>query len=357
MRVALALAARGLGRVAPNPAVGCVIVKDSIVLGRGWTQPSGRPHAETEALKQAGQRAKGATAYVTLEPCSHYGQTPPCCDALIAAGITRCVIATGDPDERVSGSGVLALRDAGITVEEGLCAEEAVTLNEGFFRRIQEGRPLVTLKLATTLDGKVATADGDSQWITGPQARAYGHLLRAQHDAILTGIGTVLEDDPHLTCRLPGLDDRSPIRVVLDSQFRTPLEGVLVQSARHTPVWVLTTADQEVAGYSDAGVNVISCTADEDGRVDLNAALAALGTQEITRVMVECGPVLAGALLELDLVDRIVWFRSPSVLGGDGLPVIDSLGIIKANDAMRFTRQSVVVLGEDVLETYSRTPY
>ena len=294
---------------------------------------------------------------MTLEPCSHYGQTAPCCDALIAAGIARCVIAMGDPDERVSGRGVRALRDAGITVEEGLCINEAAALNEGFFRRVREGRPLVTLKVATTLDGKVATANGDSQWITGPEARAYGHLLRAQHDAIMTGIGTVLADDPRLTCRLPGLEGRSPVRVVLDSHLRTPMNGALVHSAQDRPVWILTAPGADTGPYRDAGVEVMPCATGEGARLSLTAVLTALGERGITRLLVECGPVLSGALMRFDLVDRLAWFRSPSVLGGDGLNAIDGLDIAKVLNLRRFHRTGQIALGEDVLETYSRTPY
>ena len=205
MRAAFALARRGLGNVWPNPAVGCVLVRDGRVVGRGWTQPGGRPHAETEALRRAGALARGATAYVSLEPCSHWGRTSPCADALIAAGVRRVVAALEDPDPRVSGSGIARLREAGIAVETGLGAAEAAEINAGFLTRQRLGRPLVTLKLATSLDGKIATATGESQWITGPSARAYAHKLRAEHDAIMVGTGTVLADDPQLTCRLPGL--------------------------------------------------------------------------------------------------------------------------------------------------------
>ncbi|MCK5275514.1 MAG: bifunctional diaminohydroxyphosphoribosylaminopyrimidine deaminase/5-amino-6-(5-phosphoribosylamino)uracil reductase RibD, partial [Alphaproteobacteria bacterium] len=220
MRAALALAGRGLGRVWPNPAVGCVLVdRDGRVTGRGWTQPGGRPHAETEALARAGGAAKGATAYVTLEPCVHHGQTPPCADALIEAGVARVIAATEDPDPRVKGGGLGRLRDAGIAVEAGLLREEAELLNAGYLMRQREGRPVVTLKLATTLDGRIATHAGESRWITGEAARARGHMMRARHDAIMVGIGTALADNPTLTCRLPGLEDRSPVRIVVDARL------------------------------------------------------------------------------------------------------------------------------------------
>src|SRR5713226_5495304 len=247
MRAALALARRGLGRVWPNPAVGCVVARDGRVVGRRWTQPGGRPHAETEALARAGEAAHGATAYVSLEPCSHWGKTPPCADALIAAGLGRVVVALEDPDPRVAGGGVARLRAAGIAVEAGLGAAEAAEINAGFFQRVRLGRPLVTLKLATSLDGRIATASGESRWITGPAARERAHLLRATHDGILVGTDTVLADNPQLTCRLPGLDAHSPVRVVIDRQLRIPLDAHIFAEARQVPTWVVTLAAADPA--------------------------------------------------------------------------------------------------------------
>ncbi|MGY4803023.1 bifunctional diaminohydroxyphosphoribosylaminopyrimidine deaminase/5-amino-6-(5-phosphoribosylamino)uracil reductase RibD, partial [Teichococcus aerofrigidensis] len=214
MRAALALAARGLGNTWPNPAVGCVIVKEGVVVGRGWTAPGGRPHAETEALRRAGAAARGATAYVTLEPCCHWGRTPPCADALIAAGVARVVVAMQDPDPRVDGAGLRRLREAGIAVASGMLEAEARALNAGFLKRLASGLPLLTLKLATTLDGRIATRAGESQWITGPAARRAAHALRGRHDAVLVGSGTALADDPDLTCRLPGFAPVPTVRVV-----------------------------------------------------------------------------------------------------------------------------------------------
>src|SRR5438876_2801019 len=240
MRAALGLACRGLGRVWPNPAVGCVIAKEGRVVGRGWTQPGGRPHAETEALARAGTAANGATAYVTLEPCCHWGRTPPCADALIAAGLSRVVVALEDPDPRVVGGGLARLRAAGIAVETGLGAADAAEINAGFLQRLRLGRPLVTLKLATSLDGRIATTSGESRWITGPAARERAHLLRATHDAILVGTDTVIADNPELTCRLPGLDAHSPVRVVIDRHLRIPLDARVFAAARQTPCWVVT---------------------------------------------------------------------------------------------------------------------
>src|SRR5580700_3393612 len=261
MRAALALARRGLGSTWPNPAVGCVIVNDGRVVGRGWTQKGGRPHAETEALQRAGVAAKGATAYVSLEPCSHHGKTPPCAEALIVARIARVVAAVEDPDPRVSGAGIARLRDAGVKVETGLCADEAAELNAGFFCRVKHGRPLVTLKLATSLDGRIATPSGESRWITGEAARERAHLLRATHDAVLVGTGTALADDPLLTCRLPGLADRSPVRIVLDRNLRLPATLRLFTEARETPSWVVTLNSSDTVGRKarhDQGVTVIA---------------------------------------------------------------------------------------------------
>lgn len=355
MQAALALARRGLGRVWPNPAVGCVIVRDGQVLGRGWTQPGGRPHAETEALRQAGTASQGATAYVTLEPCNHHGRTPPCTEALIAAGIRRVVVALEDPDPRVEGRGLARLRDAGITVELGLRAAEAAEVNAGFFLKITLGRPLVAVKMATSLDGRIATHSGQSQWITGPDARAYGHLLRARHDAILIGSGTALADDPSLTCRLAGLEARSPVRVIVDSRLRTPLTSALVRGACAVPTWLLTREDaarDRIAAYQSAGVVVTPLAVGEDGSLDLAEALRHLAAAGITRLLVEGGGAVIAGLLRADLVDRLYHFRAPMAIGGDGIAAVAGYGIDRLAQAARFVRDGVVPLGEDCLETY-----
>ncbi|CAA7617803.1 bifunctional diaminohydroxyphosphoribosylaminopyrimidine deaminase/5-amino-6-(5-phosphoribosylamino)uracil reductase RibD [Magnetospirillum sp. UT-4] len=357
MRAALALARRGLGNVWPNPAVGCVIVQDGRVVGRGWTQPGGRPHAETEALAMAGEAARGAVAYVTLEPCSHHGKTPPCAAALARAGIARVVAAMEDPDERVSGQGFALLREAGIEVSVGIGAEEAAELNAGFFLKVAEGRPLVTLKLATTLDGRIATHGGESKWITGEAARAAAHLLRAEHDAVMIGSGTALADDPELTCRLPGLGDRSPVRLVVDGRLRLPLTGKLVSGANDVPTWVLTlegcdTARREV--LEEAGVDVVELPAGTDGSVDLVAALAMLGKSGLTRVLVEGGAHLAAALLRAGLVDRMVWFRAPRMMGGDGLPAAVAFGIDHLGRTPRFELVEARPVGHDLMEIYKK---
>ena len=239
MRAAIALARQGLGETAPNPTVGCVIVRDGRVVGRGRTAPGGRPHAETAALVMAGAAAFGATAYITLEPCAHQGKTPPCTEALIAAGITRVVVATRDPDPRVNGRGISLLRDSGIQVVEGVGAAVAEAINEGFFSVIRHGRPMVTLKLATTLDGRIATRSGESRWITGEPARRVSHALRGTHDAVMVGVGTVLADDPELTCRICGFRQIPLVRIIVDSHLRTPLDGRLIRSLGRGPIWLL----------------------------------------------------------------------------------------------------------------------
>jgi diaminohydroxyphosphoribosylaminopyrimidine deaminase/5-amino-6-(5-phosphoribosylamino)uracil reductase len=356
MRAALALARRGLGRVWPNPAVGCVIVNDGRVVGRGWTQPGGRPHAETEALARARHAARGATAYVSLEPCSHHGKTPPCAEALIAAGIARVIAAVEDPDPRVSGRGIARLRNAGIAVESGLCAVEAAELNAGFSSRIKAGRPLVTLKLATSLDGRIATASGESRWITGPAARDQAHLLRATHDAVLVGAGTALADDPQLTCRLPGLGDRSPLRVVVDRQLRLPATLRLFTDAHVVPTWVATAASADPsrrAALAMRGVKVIEAETAAAG-IDLAALLQQLGGEGLTRLLVEGGGQLAAALLRARLVDRLVWMHAPLAIGGDGIPAIAALELRQLAGAPRFGLLSREAAGDDVIDTYRR---
>jgi diaminohydroxyphosphoribosylaminopyrimidine deaminase/5-amino-6-(5-phosphoribosylamino)uracil reductase len=360
MRAALLLAERGLGRVWPNPAVGCVIVDaGGHVVGRGFTQPGGRPHAETEALRMASIAARGATAYVTLEPCSHHGKTPPCADALVQASIARCVVALEDPDPRVNGAGIRRLREAGIAVDAGLCAAEAAELNAGFLSRVQRKRPFVTLKLATSLDGRIATHNGDSKWITGEAARARGHLLRATHDAILIGSGTAIVDDPALTSRLPGLEERSPVRVVLDSRLRLPLTSRLVETAGKSATYLVTVLGHPAATLEKIrgrNVKVLEIYPDPDGRPALSAVLEALGSAGITRVLVEGGAQTAAAFLKADLVDRVVWFRAPGLIGGDGLASVAEIGLDSVARMTRFERQSLQEIGEDIVETYRRRP-
>ncbi|HEX3811062.1 MAG TPA: bifunctional diaminohydroxyphosphoribosylaminopyrimidine deaminase/5-amino-6-(5-phosphoribosylamino)uracil reductase RibD [Rhizomicrobium sp.] len=353
MHHALELAGRALGRVAPNPAVGCVIVSpDGRVVGRGHTADGGRPHAETIALKQAGEAARGANVYVTLEPCAHQGQTPPCADALIAAGVARVVVAIEDPDPRVNGAGLAKLRDAGIDVTTDVLKDEAAYLNEGFFLRIQKNRPLVTLKVAQSLDGRIATASGESKWITGEEARRFGHLLRAQNDAILIGIGTALADDPQLTCRLPGLEGRSPTRVVLDTQLKLPERSKLAQTARQTPTLVYTTAE-DGAALRACGVEVIKTTRDARGRPDLAAVLADLAKRGMTRLLVEGGGVVHAGFLNRGLADRLEIFRAPILLGSAGIPGIEALAALELAEAPRFALRERRTFGQDVLESFA----
>ncbi len=358
MAAALALARRALGRAWPNPAVGCVILDPlGRVAGRGYTGAGGRPHAEAVALAEAGDRARAGTVYVTLEPCAHHGQTPPCAEALIAAAPARAVVAVEDPDPRVRGRGLQMLRAAGIAVLTGLRKDEAAEINTGFFTRIREGRPLVTLKLATSLDGRIALASGESKWITGDAARRRGHWLRATHDAVLVGAGTALSDDPQLTCRLPGLEDRSPVRVLIDPNFRVPATAKLYREARTVPLWVIAAPgapEGEAAARHAVGAEILRLPAGPDGRPSAEAVLAALGARGITRLLVEGGSRMAAALLDAGLVDRMAWFRAPVLIGADGLPAAALLGLDRLAAAPRFKLTEVERLGPDLLESYAR---
>ena len=356
MRAALALARRGLGTTWPNPSVGCVLVSGGRVVGRGYTGFGGRPHAEPTALSIAGVAARGATAYVTLEPCCHWGQTPPCTDALIEAGIARVVIATLDPDKRVNSQGVARLREAGVTVEHGLLENEAREDLQGFFLRIAENRPLVTLKLATTLDGKIATGSGESQWITGPEARRMAHVLRGCHDAVLAGVGTVMADNPELTCRIPGFRPSPVVRVIVDSHLRTPLTSKLAQTAAAAPLWFLVCDGLDPIrrdAFTELGATVIQVASGEMG-IDLKAGVTALAQRGLTRVLAEGGGQVAASLIRAGFVDRIAWFHAPAVMGGDGWAGVQGFGIEKLAMMPRFTRHRVTPLGGDVLTEFKR---
>jgi len=357
MRAALALARRSLGRTWPNPAVGCVIVKDGRVIARGRTQDGGRPHAEADALAKAAGLARGATAYVTLEPCSHHGRTPPCADALVAAGVARVVSALEDPDPRVKGQGHARLKAAGITVEIGDGAVEAAEINAGFFLRVREGRPLFRLKLASSLDGRIATASGESKWITGEAARNDGQRLRATHDAILVGAGTVAADDPELTCRLPGLTARSPVRILLDSKASLAPTSKLATTARQVPVWLVCTRAAPQArreALQTMGVEIIEVTAAGDGRVDVEAAAQALGGRGLTRVLVEGGGQVAAAFLKAGLVDRIRSYRAGLLLGSEGRSAVGELDLDRLDFAPRFRLVSSRSLQGDTVESWTR---
>ena len=324
MDLALSLGRRGLGRTWPNPAVGAVIVKDGAIVGRGWTQPGGRPHAEVEALRHAGAAARGATLYVTLEPCSHHGKTPPCADAVIAAGIARVVSALEDPNPEVAGQGHARLRAAGLIVDVGVGAEEARYDHAGHIRRMRQGRPHVMLKLAISADGKAAAAGSKPVAITGGAVRERVHLLRAHSDAIMVGIGTVLADDPMLTCRLPGMAKDSPVRVVADSMLRLPVNSRLARSAYETPVWALTgLAAPQASEFAllPLGIEVLR-SPQSAARLDLKDGLECLAAKGITRLMVEGGPTLAAAFIAADLVDEAVLFHAPTIVGPDGVDAL-----------------------------------
>jgi len=358
MSLALGLARRGLGRVWPNPSVGCVIVDArGHIVARGWTQDGGRPHAETHALGLAGTRARGATAYVSLEPCAHHGKTGPCAEALIAAGVSRVVSAAEDPDPRVAGKGHAMLREGGIELRLGVRSGEAQTLNEGFISRVRRGRPWLTLKLATTLDGKIALANGESRWITGERSRAHGHIQRAQHDAVMVGIGTALADDPELTCRLPGIDARGLVRIVVDTHARLSPASKLAATASEQPVWLLASASADkkaLDSLAAKGIRILTVSDGPSG-IDLAAALNSLGKEGLTRVLVEGGATLATGLVNANLVDRLLWYRAPAVMG-EGLSAVGTLPIARLGEMPRFEREGTTSLGEDALETYRRAP-
>ncbi len=351
MAHALALGRRGLGQTWPNPSVGCVIVKDGRVVGRGRTAAGGRPHAEPQALVQAGSQARGATAYVTLEPCAHHGQTGPCVDALIAAGIARVVAPVADSDPRVDGEGFARLRAAGIEVSTGLMAEDALRDHAGFFLRVTEGRPFVTLKLAQTLDGRIATATGESQWITGPEARAQVHLMRSRHDLVMVGAGTARADDPTLTVRGLGAVAQ-PVRAVVSRKLDVDPGGALTRA--NGPVWMIHGPDapnDRCAAWTAAGARLVP--ADLSGRqVDMGSALRSLGDAGITRVFCEGGGELAGSLLGGGLVDELVVFTAGLAIGAEGRPGLGAMGVAALSDAPRLRLAEQRQIGADVMQIW-----
>ena len=350
MRGALSLARRRLGQTWPNPAVGCVLVRDGRVLGRGATGVGGRPHAETEALRAAGD-ASGATAYVTLEPCAHHGRTAPCSQALIDAGVSRVVCATGDPDPRVAGKGIDALRGAGITVDIGVMKDEAKAINAGFLKRILREEPWVTLKLAATLDGRIATRTGESRWITGPASRRRVHLMRAQSDAILIGAGTARTDDPMLDIRGLGLSTRRPVRIVADGALSLPLTGRLASTAQTQPLWIMHRAGADprrIEALSGVGAEAIE-VGDDDGVLRMSNALEILAIRGLTRVMVEGGGRIAASLLSAGLVDEIALFTAGKTFGNDGTPAVQGFGLDALADAPAFKLRSTEAVGDDTL--------
>jgi diaminohydroxyphosphoribosylaminopyrimidine deaminase/5-amino-6-(5-phosphoribosylamino)uracil reductase len=350
MRHAIALGARGLGQVWPNPAVGCVLVRNGRVLARGWTQPGGRPHAERMALD--GCDARGATAYVSLEPCAHHGKTPPCAEALVDAGVARVVTALTDPDPRVAGSGHALLRAAGVEVVEGVEAAAARAVNAGFLLRVTEGRPMVTLKLALTLDGRIATSTGESRWITGPAARRAVHGLRARHDAVLVGAGTLRADDPDLRVRDLGVA-RQPVRIVALPRLDIAPQARLLAGLDSAPLWLVHDAGLGGDRLAAQGVTLLPC-AMEGGGLDLRAMMQALGAQGLTRVLCEGGGQLAAGLLRAGLVDRIVVFSAGALIGSEGRAGLGALGVQQLADAPRFVLEQVTPVGGDVMQVWGR---
>ena len=350
MRHALELGRRGLGKVWPWPSVGCVIVKDGQIVGRGVSSQTRKMHAEVVALEQAGEAAKGATVYVTLEPCAHHGTTPPCANALVKAGVACVVSACDDPNPLVSGKGYDILRDAGVEVITGVLGEEAARDHVGFLLTQTEMRPMVTLKLASTLDGRIATATGDSKWITGPAARKMVHAMRANHDAVMVGGGTVRADDPRLDVR--GLGPiKQPVRVVLSRKLDLPLDGILAQTAKTQPLWLCHGADAEAGSWKAKGALSIPCKI-TNSQVDPKDALRNLTKNGITRVFCEGGGSLSASLLTAGLVDELVFFSAGALIGAEGIPSLSSLGITALADAPRFELSDVQRIGPDVMQRW-----
>ena len=355
MALALALGRRGLGNTWPNPAVGAVIVKDGVIVGRGWTQPGGRPHAEVEALKQAKKAAQGATLYATLEPCSHTGKSPPCTDAIIKAGIARVVSALEDPNPEVAGQGHERLRGKGITVDIGVGADEARRVHAGHITRVQKARPFVTLKLALSKDDKIGLAGRKPIALTGEVARERVFQMRAQHDAILIGIGTVISDNPHLTCRLPGMMERSPVRVLLDARLRVPLSVSVVSTVSDTPTWVFCSRKPSAIAediLQQKGCKVFRVD-EHNGELDLNAVLKILAEQGITRLMVEGGATVAASFVGADLVDEAVLLRADKTIGKEGVNALEGMPLTALTEKM--TSRGTEKLGADTLETFERS--
>lgn len=355
MAHALRLAARGLGSVWPNPAVGCVLVRDGQIVGRGWTQPGGRPHAEARALDEAGPLAKGATAYVTLEPCAHHGKTPPCAEALIAAGVTRVVTALTDPDPRVAGRGHAMLRAASLSVTEAVLTEAATRLNAGFLKRVTQNLPFVTLKLATTLDGRIATASGQSRWITGPAARRHTHLLRLTHDAVMVGAGTARADNPDLSVREMGRTHQ-PVRIVLDSRLSHRPDSRLGETARQIPVWMVhgpAAPPAARSAWAATGAELIEVATSPNGQIDPQAALQALASRGLTRILCEGGGELAASLIKAGLVDDLAQYQAGALIGADGRAALAPLGLTDLGLAPRLSLRETRILGADTYALWS----
>lgn len=356
MSLALSLGQRGQGQCWPNPAVGCVLVNHGRIVGRGWTQPGGRPHAETVALDQAGALAQGATAYVSLEPCAHHGKTPPCCDALVRAQVGRVVVALRDPDPRVDGGGIARIRAAGIPVDEGVGADAARAAHHGFLMRQNTGRPAVTLKLASSVDGRIATASGESRWITGPLARRQVHALRARHDAVLVGGGTARADDPSLTVRGLGVRHQ-PVRIVMSRRLELPEDGALARSADSVPVWLLHGSDapaDRIARWQARGARCMVVAPGADRQLDPLGCLTALGEAGLNSVFCEGGGALAAALFSAGLVDDLIWFTAGLALGAEGWPALGAMGISALSQAPRSALVETCAVGDDIMHHWRR---
>lgn len=354
MRHALALGKRGRGICWPNPCVGCVVVKNDRVVGRGWTGPGGRPHAETIALGQAGILSVGATAYVSLEPCSHYGKTPPCADALINAGIARVVSTIEDPDPRVGGRGFAKLREAGIKVDTGLLSAEAKSDLSGFLTRMQTGKPRITLKLATSLDGKIATQSGQSKWITGSSSRRVVHEIRSRHDAVLVGAGTIRADNPMLTVRGMGIESQ-PVRIALTCGIDIPANSNLAQTAKEIPLWICHGADavkSVVDRWKSLGAVMIEC-GNHNGRLCINTVLDNLGDRGLTHILCEGGGGLASSLLKNGLVSDLICFTAGVAIGEEGISAMGGMEIDVLGEAPRFGLMESRIIGEDVMHRWS----
>jgi len=351
MKSALNLARQGLGRVSPNPSVGCVIVKDGIVLGRARTADGGRPHAETIALKQAGTAAKGATAYVTLEPCAHIGETGSCATALIEAGLRRVVIACLDNDARVDGQGVEMLQNAGIDVTIGVLEKEALALNAGFFLKNSQNRPLITLKTASTLDAKIAAPNGESKWITGEAARRFAHIERAQHDAILVGVNTVLTDKPSLSTRVNGVV-HDPFIIILDTHLKLRENLQALDNMRKNKLLIVTTESASIA--PDIGATIIAVPKNDEGRIDLCVAMATLAEKGVTRLLVEGGAKVVTSFLNEELFDRVLWFKNASILGASSYSAFQETGVSSLNQSIKLDHQYRRILGQDTLDIFNK---
>lgn len=360
MAVALRLGRRNLGQTYPNPAVGALVVRtegaEPVIVGRGWTAVGGRPHAETIALEQAGEAARGATVYVTLEPCSHDGETPPCAQALVDAGVARVVSALEDPDKRVAGRGHRLLEAAGVAVTVGVLSDQAAQAHAGHIARITKGRPHVTLKLAVSADGMIGRREGERMIITGKPALEAVQAMRTEVDAVMIGIGTALVDDPRLSVRLPGLAGRSPVRIVLDATARLKVTSTLIQTARDIPLIVVVGPDafeDRKAAFAEAGARVVEVD-DGDGNIDISAVLSFLAEEGFTRVLAEGGALVASSLVAEDLIDEVVLFRAPVVVGQDGVRALGGYALSAIERSPRYRLTETRWVGDDQMRRYRR---